>query len=468
MKSTIYCKMGAVILFLLLNISCEDFVEVEAPDNQLIREQVFSSDVTAKSAMQGIYNQLFQVSFSNGSRNSVTVLAGLSADNLENIYTSNLQRMEFQQNEILPENEDNLDLWSSAFNMIYMANSFLEGLEASQNLSPEVASQLEGETRFIRAFAYFYLTNIYGDVPLILTTNYKVNEVASRTPQAEVYEQIISDLSISRELLPVEYRDGERYYVNRLTSTALLARVHLYLQDWEIAESLSTEVINETSLYELMEDPNEVFKANSKEAIWQISPIGSGGIVTHTNEGGLFIIDPFFNFFASLQLTKDFIDEFQIEDKRRVNWTGYDEGLDAYFPTKYKIDYSTTFPIVEYSMVLRLAEQYLIRAETRVKQGNLNDAVTDINVIRNRAGLNPIPNNNSEVSQEELLNIIFTERRKELFTEWGHRWFDLKRNGKATTILRNDNQFWQDTDLLYPIPSEERQKNSNLEQNPGY
>lgn len=468
MRPTILYKLGAMIFLIVLHISCEDFVEVDAPDNQLIREQVFSTDVTAKSAMQGIYNQLFQVSFSNGSRNSVTVLAALSTDNLENIYTSNLSRMEFQQNEILPENQDNLDLWSSAYNMIYMTNSFLEGLEDSENVSAEVASQLEGETRFVRAFTYFYLTNIYGDVPLILTTNYKDNELVGRTPQAEVYEQIISDLSHSIDLLPVEYRAGERFNVNRFAAMALLARVYLYLEDWQMAESLSTQVISESAFYEILENPEEVFKANSKEALWQISPIGAGGIVTHTNEGALFLIDPFFNFFASLKLEENFIEEFQDNDQRLVSWISYDSGLDAYFPTKYQIDYSTTFPIEEYSMVLRLAEQYLIRAEARVRQGNLQESIADINVIKNRAGLEPILDEASEITGDTLLEIILSERRKELFTEWGHRWFDLKRWERASAVLGLDNQFWQDTDVLYPIPADERQKNPNLDQNPGY
>lgn len=468
MKFKGYIKSLFVFSVSFLMLACEDFLEVDAPDNQLIREQVFDNEATAKSAMTGIYNQLFQVSFSNGSRNSVSVLAGLSADNLENIYTGNLSRMEFQLNEISPDNEDNLDLWSGSFNMIYMTNSFLEGLLNSSNISAELKNQLEGEARFVRAFTYFYLVNLYGDVPLILTTNYRDNELAGRTSASQIYEQIIDDLSLAEGLLSSEYREGERTRVNSYAAKALLARVYLYLEDWEMAASLSTEVIDATSNYELLNDLNEVFLANSKEAIWQISPIGAGGIVTMTNEGALFIIDPFFNFFASLKLNGDLIGEFQETDKRLQNWIDYNSDLDAYFPTKYKIDYSTSFPIEEYSMVLRLAEQYLIRAEAEAHQGKFEGAIQDINVLRARAGADIIPEADPGMTQDSLLDLVILERRKEFFTEWGLRWLDLKRTGRAGNVLGSDNSPWEDTDVLYPIPEEEIKKNPNLSQNAGY
>ena len=154
MKSRLSINNTFVIAIALLFLSCEDFVEVSSPNNKLIQQDVFSTDATARSAMNGIYNQLFKAAFSNGSRSSVTVLSGLSADNIRNINPSNYTRMEFEENELIPDNPNNLYLWSSAYNIIYMANSLLEGVYNSENLSEGVKLQLEGEARFIRAFSF--------------------------------------------------------------------------------------------------------------------------------------------------------------------------------------------------------------------------------------------------------------------------------------------------------------------------
>ncbi|WP_339654007.1 RagB/SusD family nutrient uptake outer membrane protein [uncultured Salegentibacter sp.] len=455
------------ILILPLLLSCEDLVEVDSPDDKLIQEVVFNSDETAISAMNGIYNQLFLTEFASGQRSSVTVLSGLSADNFKYINTNTSAGMQFEQHEILPDNSRNLEIWASAYNVVYMTNSFLKGLEESEDISLEIKAQLEGEARFIRAFTYFYLTNLYGDVPLILSIDYEDNRLASRTSSLDVFNSIVEDLEIAADILNPEYRSGERTRVNRYASLALLSRVYLYLEDWEKAELISSQVINENSIYELT-DVNEVFLANSREAIWQISPIGAGGSITQTNEGSLFIIDPIFTFLASFKLDESFIQIFDVQDKRQINWIGYNEGMNAFFSFKYKIWSSNSFPILEYSMVLRLAEQYLIRAEARAEQGNLDGAISDLDAIRDRAGIEQISNTNAGISKNDLLDEIIKERRRELFAEWGHRWFDLKRTDKANAVLGSGDPYWEDTDVFYPIPEEERRKNTNLSQNPGY
>ena len=119
-------------------------------------------------------------------------------------------------------------------------------------------------------------------------------------------------------------------------------------------------------------------------------------------------------------------------------------------------------------MVMRLAEQYLIRAEARIRLDNFAGGIEDINVIRERAGIEFLPSEGGGISKEELIEIMLEERRRELFSEWGHRWFDLKRTGRAEEILGNGSPTWENTDLLYPLPREERMKNPNLTQNPGY
>lgn len=447
--------------------SCEEFVDVGAPDHKIASELVFNQDETAISAMIGIYNQLFRVKFSQGGRESVTVLAGVSSDELMPFTEANLTRLEFEEHKINPDNSSNLSLWSSAYKMIYMTNSLLEGIKNSNKLTEEVSFRLEGEAKFIRAFTYFYLVNIYGEVPLLLTSNYAKNALASRNSEKEVYQQIIADLQDATTLLHPSYIDGERTYVNRYTAFALLARVYLYLQEWREAEKYSSLIINRTDLYSLLKDLDKVYLANSKEAIWQISPIGSGSSSSYTYEGNTFIIHPTFPAFSTVKLKRDFINDFATNDYRLSHWIGYHEGVNSYYPYKYK-DRNSINNITEYSMVIRLAELYLIRSEARAMQGNLSGAIEDIDKIRDRSGIKLIENIQPSIDSEALLDSIIKERKRELFSEWGHRWFDLKRTGRATKVLGINNSSWQEADALFPIPEDERMKNPNLDQNIGY
>jgi hypothetical protein len=158
---------------------------------------------------------------------------------------------------------------------------------------------------------------------------------------------------------------------------------------------------------------------------------------------------------------------FQDEDKRFVNWVGYNEPTDNFYAWKYK-DRQSFNNITEYSMVLRLAEQYLIRSEARVMQGDLPGAIADLNYIRQRAGIVPVEDLDMEIQVEAFIDLLEKERRRELFTEWGHRWMDLKRTGRAVSVLDSKPSGFENTDTLFPIPAEERIKNSNLDQNPGY
>lgn len=455
--------------FCFFLISCEDFVEVEVPDHKIVSKTLFANDETAMSAMKGVYNQLFNTSFANGNTNSVTFLAGLSADNFM-LTTPTNELLEFGQNNITAPNSFDLELWASAYNMIYMNNAILEGIENSTALSEETGKTLEGEAKFVRAFTYFYLTNLYGEVPLLLSTDYRRNAVAPRVSEVDIYEQVKNDLLDATELLGDSYNEEDRTKPNRYTAMALLARVALYQNDWQQAEFYSNQVIAQTSLYELLEDPNDVFLANSQEAIWQISPIGWGSAFTHTHEGNLFIKTPTDD--TPAVLSDDFMGIWDTSsDKRLLNWVDSfsENSVTDYYPYKYKIQYDASGGAsAEYSMVLRLAEQYLIRAEARTHMGDLNEAVDDINKIRERAGIPFVAESQPNVSQEELLTIIWKERRKELFAEWGHRWFDLKRTDRSFILAEKENSDWQNTDLQYPIPADERMKNANLTQNTGY
>ncbi|WP_268223882.1 RagB/SusD family nutrient uptake outer membrane protein [Sinomicrobium oceani] len=455
-------KYGLRIFLLLLAVvvfACSDFVDIEPPRNEIIRQSVFTDDASATSAVMGIFSEMANPNngFINGTSSSVYVLCGFSGDE----FIPNSTNV-FFDNTILADNSTVLNyLWKPAYSYIHYSNAVLEGIEGSTSLSEEVQRQLEGEAKVIRALSYFYLVNLFGDVPIITTTNFEINRVATRDPIEQVYQQIITDLQDAKELLAADYSfsNGERVRPNKGVAEALLARIYLFTENWGDAESQATIVINDGK-YHLSSDLNEVFLANSEEAIWQLKPVN----INNTLEAQYFMPSSGTNTpFASL--TESLLNTFEEGDMRFMDWVGDVTPITEtfYFPFKYKIR-DTSVPSSEYSMICRLAEQYLIRAEARARQGNEKGALEDINKVRNRAGLG----DSSANTREEILDVIMQERRVELFSEGAHRWLDLKRTDRIDEVLGPIKPNWQPTDAFYPIPQKEREANPSLTQNEGY
>lgn len=447
-------------LLLLVATSCSEFVEVNAPENQITSETVFQDDETAKSAMNGLY---IEMSKSPVFRNAaIAVLTGLSADEL---LTTEPDYLQYQENELSADNPHLLaDIWKPAYRFIYQANSILQGLQYSSSVvSFEIRQQLEGEARFIRAFSYFYLTNIFGQVPLAISTRFEYNDAIKRSDVQDVYDLIKTDLEIARELLPEGFpmilNREQRIRITSWAALALQAKVHLYQKEWRETESAATLVIDNSSLFELANNIEDVFAQDSKEAIWQLQPVIPG---LGTWEANMFV--PAMGV-PNFLLTSGMLIEFQQGDKRRESWVdSVDNGTaEPYFyPAKYKHPYSND----EYHIELRLAEVFLIRAEARANLGNLLGGIEDLDAVRERAGLAAtVP----DISMDELHKAIQRERRIELFTE-GNRLFDLKRWGITGSVLgKLDYKKWRDTDVLYPVPESQLQQNTNLlPQNEGY
>ena len=452
--------LWAMVPCLLFFISsCEDFTATDTPRTEMGSAAVFEDDQTATSAITGIYSRMMSgVGFASGYFGSITHIGALSADELENY---DLSLAAFYNNTLTPDNDRlRASLWTEPYQYIYTVNLVLEGLSKSSGISDTVKDQLTGEAKFIRAFCYFYLVNFFGDVPLHLTSDYRENMGSQRTTGDEVYRQIILDLKEAQALLTDDYSfsDGERIRPNTWAATALLARVYLYLEAWEDAEKQASAIINNTSLYTLS-NVDSVFLKNSKEAIWQLMPSVSS---INTWEGLRYILvttPP-----TTQTISTGLLARFETGDIRREEWIGEissDTGS-WYYPFKYKIRLGST--LTEYSMVFRLAEQYLVRAEARAQQEDITGAQYDLNTVRNRAGLE----NTMATTREELLDAIMHERRVELFTEWGHRWLDLKRTGRADNILGMVKPHWNATAVLFPIPLDEINRNPEIVQNPGY
>jgi len=489
--STSYLVLVFSLLVFTLT-SCKKFVQVPAPDSQLVTSTVFSNNATATSAVLGIYTQMFQ----NGESYNISSANGLLADELaDNTSTPLIYYLDFTNATL--SSGATFGEWFNAYSYIYQANAVLAGLQQYSGTSPAVKNQLMGEAYFIRAFWHFYLTNCYGAVPVALTTNYTVTSKLARTPRVQVLQQVISDLNAAIPLLNSNYVDAsdtlatnQRVTPNKAVAQALLARAYLYfadydsknMTDYQHAEMEADSVIGNStySLCTNLSGPNSVFLANSSEAIWQLyTPLPSS---YDTQDGYSYILVAAPGG-GNCTISTQLLNAFEPGDKRFANWIGSINagGTNYYFPYKYQ---TTTYTGTEYTMVLRLAEQYLIRAEARAEQNNLigaNSAVSDLNVIRARAGL---PNYAGATDQASLLTAILHERQVELFTEWGHRWFDLNRAlknnptgvnvnsvlGSPGNVCQYKGGTWSSSDYqeLYPIPFAELKVDVNLTQNAGY
>lgn len=468
-----------IVLCTLVFSSCKKMIAIPDPINTITTDKVFDNDNQANSAMAGAYSQLINepvLCFGSGLTTSMCSQSAdeltISAVNLNSNYT----------NKLTAEDYTVTALWTTAYNNIYNSNAVIEGIAASKSakLHNDVRIKLTAEAKFMRAYTYFYLVNLFGDVPLVLTGDFNKTVKMQRTPKAEIYAQIVKDLQEAKSNLAGDFSGSklaERIRPNKWAATAMLARVFLYMGDYTNAAAAATEVIGQTGLFELKTDLNDVFLMNNREAIWQlqhsnlIAPRGNA-----TPEG--YVLKPYLstinNEYFGFRLNDELVQKFEDQDKRKASWLMEvnKDGETRYYLYKYKVGVGNSSiggPVTEYYTMLRLAEQYLIRAEA-LTLGNqqLDLAIADLNVIRRRAGINELPEG---LSREAVVLAIEKERRTEFFSEWGHRWLDLKRTGKAHDVLSviPVKQPWAgDYQLLYPIPVTEIRSNNNLIQNPGY
>lgn len=453
---------------MVIFMSCEDFLNTDLSKAKVEADKVFSNDVTATSAVAGIYASfLAQNNFASGASQSVAVLCGLSADEL-NYYRTTTSFEEFEENSLASNNSNLRGLWNSMYNSIFRANSVLENLQKSDEVTAATKSQLQGEAYFVRAFCNFYLVNLFGAVPLVKTSDYRINAILSRTAPSEIYSAIVDDLLKAQDLLGEDYITVERVRPNKACATALLSRTYLYNGEWAKAETTATDILTNAN-YGLLSNLDGVFIKNSKEAIWQLANN------YNTNEAHIFILSGPPNGVTPFAINPALVAAFEPGDLRKDKWIkGITSGTQTYYyPFKYKLvggpESNPPIPLSEYSMVFRVAEQYLIRAEARCRQGNLSKAIEDIDAIRGRAGIPLIAATNPGITQNDLMEAITKEKQLELATEWGHRWLDLKRTQTIDDVLGLAKSTWTHEHALFPLPQDELDRNPKLApQNPGY
>jgi hypothetical protein len=383
----------ALLVAVLVMTGCKKLLEATPPPGQIIGEEVFAADSNAVAVMNSVYSFLSQQSsFAQGNQ-SIGLLTGFAADELVPIASPNY--LLFYRNVLTAAMFTTNYFWSEMYGRIYTCNKCIEIIPYSKSLSEGLKKQLTGEAKFMRAFLYFQLVNLFGDVPLTTTSDYRINNALYRSPVTNVYAQIIQDLKDAHAELGVTYVDGfgrevpERVRPNKWAATAMLAKVHLYLKDWTNAETEASKLI-EGSGFNLEGDPDNVFLSVSREAILQLQPAPN----QNTMDAAMYILslDPaLYGRSAPTALRPGFTGLFKAGDTRLTKWigqvtvpaSGTTASVTYHYPFKYK---KTLAPTTEFVMVLRLAEQYLIRAEARAQLNNLPGAKEDIDKIRTRAG----------------------------------------------------------------------------------
>jgi len=457
MKMKTICQTGLIMSLIAILIGCEKFVRIEPPKNQLVSGEVFADSANADGAISGIYVTMIQPYGLDFATGGLTLYGGLSSDEFSQ-QTSDAEKNEFYTNNLSATNSYCYNLWISAYKLIYQVNACIEGITQSQGMDQAAKSRRIAEVRTIRAFCYFNLVNLFGGVPLIVKTSYDINRQASRSSLDAVYAFIEDDLKFATSNLPTSRFSKEK--ANYYAAQALLSKVFLFEGKYKEAIQSASLVIT-SGVFKLETDLDKVFQTTSRETIWDLKPVYPG---VDTWEG-LFFVPSSSSMIPNYPITDNLYNSFEEGDLRRSQWIGTNHiaGNVYHYPYKYKQITSGTDQQENY-VLLRLSEQYLIRAEAAANLDDIPATIEDINVIRNRAGLSDLKID----SKSNLLLDIEAERRAELFCEGANRWYDLKRTHRATEVLAREKAGWKESAELFPIPQFEINADHNLTQNTGY
>lgn len=448
-----------LLLVTLVCMACEDFVVVDLPDSQLNSPTVFDSKATANAAMAYIYSAMRDEGMLSGNSLGLSAQLGYYTDELDFYGAPSDASYGFFTNNLSASNSTNSNYWNCAYRQIYAANAVYQGVSLSSGIAPVDIAHLQGEALFIRGLLHLYLTSLYGDIPYVTHTDYNLNISITKNSAADAVTMAIEDLSKAVELLPADYPTAGRARANKAVAKGFLSRAYLYSGQWDKAIEAASYVIG-SGQYQ-MAGIQEVFLNQSPEVLWQLPPSQEGFPTLEAGTFTLFSGPP-----QQLALSEALLSRFNMDDLRKEYWIASvtDGSQQWYYPAKYR-QTATTSSSSEYSVMLRLPEIFLIRAEAYAKQGLADNAVVDLNIVRNRAGLPEYVTSDIPA----LLTEILDERCRELFSEQGHRFFDLKRYRELTAVLSPLKPGWNETDTLLPLPATEIRINPNLlPQNPGY
>ena len=419
-------------------------------------------------------------------------------------------------------------LWNSLYRMIFRANVVIDRATAWNPADPtdqQLAKQYIAEAKFLRSYAYFNIVNLWGAAPLIKSYDDVLqNNYMPRTPAAEIWSFIESDLTSAIPELPVAYNAStDLGRATKGAATALLGKTYLYQKKWAPAQSTFTLLTQAPYSYDLDPSYDHLFSTTNQESVenifqvmnaaWTDWGIGNqyymfggqetwGGKATHTGRAQEYGFKDWWNTYVTTAAVKAFkypnpatgtayVDPRAYStfygDKASGGDTVYCEScpggkisypfnaLDSqghYTWRKYEYyDKMPSFGGPQSSIngqVIRFADVLLMLAESYIQQGDFgNTPLGLINRVRQRVGAISYPNLGG--SQSSAMDILIRERQLELCGEQS-RYFDLIRWGIAKQTInslklvepKDGTQPFQDKHLLLPIPNVEKDFNPNV------
>lgn len=457
-----------IILIAVIGSGCD--VLNQNPQTAISEDIAIRDLKSAEAALNGLYSQL-QADEYYGS--NLQIIGDVTADISQSVGTWDFYR-EMDTYVTSAGNLENRNLWSQAYATVNHANNLIAAVPNLEEVSQEDKNLILGQAYFIRGLAYLDLTRMFGGVPGVAGTMgvplvtkpsriIDENSFPSRASLEASYGQVVSDLQEAESRLS-GFSSATR--ASQAAARALLSRVNLYTQNFEQAENYATQVIDGYN-FRLVENFRDIFfNENTPESIFELAfnttdgndirfwyfPSSGGG------RGDIALHDAY----AEMVIARS--------NDERGNLIAFDENVGVYYPTKYQKAGAD-----DNLQILRLGEMFLNRAEARARQSapDLAGALSDLNEIRNRAGLADTTGAGVDTRQE-VLEAIAHERGIE-FIEEGHRWFDLVRTGRAMEVLTNIDRTNGDPvtlqtegRMVFPIPSRDIDANENLEQNEAY
>ncbi|WP_432329430.1 RagB/SusD family nutrient uptake outer membrane protein [Mucilaginibacter sp. P25] len=467
MKKTKYTIIALSTLAMLYSSGCQKQLDIK-PQDSVEQDLAIKTSKDVQGVLVGAYTAAGLRGLYGGRFQSTT---DFLADDGDFSYFGTFSEYTELANKAITVNNIFVEgVWDSGYNAINVCNNVLANLNLVDAANKD---RVEGEAKFLRGMIYFDLARVFAKawndgtpasnpaVPIILTPTTSIPGIQkpSRNTVAEVYAQAIKDLTDAEAKLDT-YKTS---FANSPDASAVLARIYLTQEKFELAEQEATKVIS-SGLYSLVpvfkdefqnyEQATRVFNSSEDVFAIQISP-----------QSG-------FNALNEVFASADFAGrgETVINDQHFARYEPGDARADEFYNDgdNYTAKFNNKFGNV---IVMRLAEMYLIRSEARSQKTtpDFTGAKSDLNVVRNRAGL---ANTTVASGKQALRDAVENERRVELPFE-GFRLFDLKRYKGSTVTTDEDGNVadtfeWNSPKLVFPIPKRERDANPNLTQNEGY